>query len=115
MSSNLRIIAFILLAFTGVAQTKSLNYQAVILNPSPLDVPGNTISNLPYGSADVCIKFSLLSKTDQLEYQEVQCTKTDAYGLVNLNIGAGSKIPTNTAKYSTFDAVVWDANAKNSK
>ncbi len=115
MSSNLRIIAFILLAFTGVAQTKSLNYQAVIINPNPLDVPGNSVSNLPYGSGDVCIKFSLLSKTDQLEYQEVQCTKTDAYGLVNLNIGAGSKIPAAPAKYNTFDAVVWDANAKKLK
>ena len=74
-STYLHILVFSLLAYAGLAQTKSLNYQAVILNPNPLDIPGNTVSNLPYGSSDVCVKFSLLSKTGQLEYQEVQCHK----------------------------------------
>lgn len=115
-STYLHILVFSLLAFAGLAQTKSLNYQAVILNPNPLDVPGNTISNLPYGSSDVCVKFSLLSKTGQLEYQEVQCTKTDAYGLVNLNIGtgnsSGASALSKAGKYSAFDAVLWDANPK---
>ena len=119
MSSYLRIIAFILLAFTGLAQTKSLNYQAVIINPNPLDVPGNTISNLPYGSGDVCVKFSFLNKSGDLEYQEVQCTKTDAYGLVNLNIGsgntAGKQSLVSPGKYTSFDALIWDSNAKKLK
>jgi hypothetical protein len=118
-STYLHILVFSLLAFAGLAQTKSLNYQAVILNPNPLDVPGNTISNLPYGAGDVCIKFSLLSKTGQLEYQEVQCTKTDNYGLVNLNIGTGSTSGagalSTAGKYSAFDAIVWDANPKKMK
>ena len=118
MSTYLRIFLLSLLAFTGFAQTKTLNYQAVILNPNPLDVPGNTISNLPFGSGDVCVKFSFLSKTGQLEYQEVQCTKTDSYGLVNLNIGAGNSSgiqASNTGKYSSFDGMVWDANPKKLK
>lgn len=118
-STYLHILVFSLLAFAGLAQTKSLNYQAVILNPNPLDVPGNTISNLPYGSSDVCVKFSLLSKTGQLEYQEVQCTKTDTYGLVNLNIGtgntSGASAFTTPGKYSSFDGVLWDANPKKLK
>jgi hypothetical protein len=118
MSTYLRILFLTLLAFTGFTQTKTLNYQAVILNPNPLDVPGNTISNLPFGSGDVCVKFSFLSKTGQLEYQEVQCTKTDSYGLVNLNIGAGNSSgmqASSTGKYSSFDGMVWDANPKKLK
>ncbi|MDU0809627.1 hypothetical protein [Aquirufa regiilacus] len=77
MLTYIRIALVSLLAFSSLAQTKTLNYQAVILNPNPLDVPGNTISNFPYGSSDVCIKFSLQDKTGLLDYQEVQCTKTD--------------------------------------
>ena len=119
MLTYIRIALVSLLAFSSLAQTKTLNYQAVILNPNPLDVPGNTISNLPYGSSDVCIKFSLQDKTGQLDYQEVQCTKTDAYGLVNVNIGTGNTAATQgmstTGKYSKFDAVVWDANPKKLK
>ncbi len=119
MLTYIRIALVSLLAFSSLAQTKSLNYQAVILNPNPLDVPGNTISNLPYGSSDVCIKFSLQDKTGQLDYQEVQCTKTDTYGLVNLNIGTGNSGATQsmstTGKYSKFDAIVWDANPKKLK
>jgi Repeat of unknown function (DUF5907) len=110
MLTYIRIACLFLLAFASLAQTKNLNYQAVILNPNPIDVPGNTISNLPYGSSDVCIKFSLIGKSEQLDYQEVQCTKTDAYGLVNLNIGAGNS--SNTGKYNKFDAIIWDANPK---
>lgn len=113
MLTYIRIFCLFLLAFSSLAQSKSLNYQAVILNPNPIDVPGNTISNLPYGSSDVCIKFSLLDQSGQLDYQEVQCTKSDAYGLVNLNIGAGNS--SNTGKYSKFDAIVWDANPKKLK
>ncbi len=113
MLTYIRIFCLFLLAFSSLAQSKSLNYQAVILNPNPIDVPGNTISNLPYGSSDVCIKFSLLDKSGQLDYQEVQCTKSDAYGLVNLNIGAGNS--SNTGKYSKFDAIIWDANPKKLK
>jgi hypothetical protein len=119
MLTYIRIALVSLLAFSSLAQTKTLNYQAVILNPNPLDVPGNTISNLPYGSSDVCIKFSLQDKTAQLDYQEVQCTKTDAYGLVNVNIGTGNTAATQgmstTGKYSKFDAVVWDSNPKKLK
>jgi hypothetical protein len=116
MLTYIRIALVSLLAFSSLAQTKSLNYQAVILNPNPLDVPGNTISNLPYGSSDVCIKFSLQDKTGQLDYQEVQCTKTDAYGLVNVNIGTGNSTSaqsqSTTGKYAQFDAIVWDATPK---
>lgn len=119
MLTYIRIACLFLLAFSGLAQTKSLNYQAVIINPNPLDVPGNTISNLPYGSSDVCIKFSLQDKNEQLEYQEVQCTKTDSYGLVNLNIGAGNSTATQSlstkGKFSNFDSIIWDANPKKLK
>ncbi|MHA8091872.1 hypothetical protein V7S78_05090 [Aquirufa regiilacus] len=119
MLTYIRIALVSLLAFSSLAQTKTLNYQAVILNPNPLDVPGNTISNLPYGSSDVCIKFSLQDKTGLLDYQEVQCTKTDAYGLVNVNIGTGNTAATQgmstAGKYAKFDAVIWDANPKKLK
>lgn len=119
MLTYIRIALVSLLAFSSLAQTKTLNYQAVILNPNPLDVPGNTISNLPYGSSDVCIKFSLQDKNGLLDYQEVQCTKTDAYGLVNVNIGTGNAASTQgmstAGKYAKFDAVIWDANPKKLK
>ncbi len=119
MANYLRILVLTLLAFVGFAQTKCLNYHAVIVNQNPLDIPGNTVANLPYSSADVCIKFSLLGYSGQLEYEEVQCTRTDSYGLVNLNLGAGSKgdiqVLSNQGKYSSFDAVIWDTHPKKLK
>ncbi len=119
MLTYLRILILTLLAFSGIAQTKCLNYHAIIVNQNPLDIPGNTVANLPYSSAEVCVKFTLCAHTGQIEYVEVQCTQTDSYGLVNLNIGAGSKgdihVLSNQGKFSTFDAVIWDTHPKKLK
>lgn len=104
---------------TIVAQTpkKSLNYQAVILDPKVIDIPGSSISGQALSKGNVCLRFSILGSAGQLEYEEYQKTLTDDYGLVNLSIGAGQ---TNLASqsnnasplYSSFERIVWNANLK---
>ncbi len=114
-------IVVLLVSASGllIAQSpkKSLNYQAVILDPKVIDIPGSSISGQALSKGNVCLRFSIVGSTGQLEYEEYQKTVTDAYGLVNLSIGGGqtnlsaqsvSAIP----QYSSFESIVWNANLK---
>ncbi|NBW03657.1 MAG: hypothetical protein EBR87_08115, partial [Cytophagia bacterium] len=108
------------ISFLSFGQKKGINYQAVILDPNPLDIPGNQIIGQPLQKGKVAIKFTI-SSVKGLDYVEIQQTETDEFGLINLTIGLA---PTNGtlssnsssetgAKYSTFDAIVWDEYIKN--
>ncbi|MDT8888244.1 hypothetical protein [Aquirufa regiilacus] len=96
---------------------KSLNYQAVIIDPKVIDIPGSSISGQALSKGNVCIRFSILGSNGQLEYEEYQKTITDDYGLVNLSIGAGqtnlaAQSISATPQYSSFESIVWNANLK---
>jgi len=82
---------------------KGLSYQAVILDPNAIEVPGQDITGQPLVNGDVWMKFSIYNGST-LQFEEVQKTKTDAYGLVNLMIGSVSS--------ASFNALVWDASQK---
>ena len=108
------------ISFLSFGQKKGINYQAVILDPNPLDIPGNQITGQPFQKGKVAIKFTISSAIG-VDYTEIQQTETDEFGLINLTIGLA---PTNgslssnsssetSAKYSTFDAIVWDEYIKN--
>ncbi|MCX8486585.1 MAG: hypothetical protein ORN53_05320, partial [Crocinitomicaceae bacterium] len=61
------------------------------------------ISGQPYVNGNVWVKFTILSGTTS-QFEEVQQTKTDAYGLVNLTIGSVAS--------TAFNSMTWDANQK---
>ncbi len=102
MKKYLFSIIFLLVSYVGFSQ-KGLSYQAVILDPTAIEVPGQDITGQPLVNGDVWIKFSIYNGST-LQFEEVQKTKTDGYGLVNLMIGSVST--------ASFNALVWDASQK---
>jgi len=87
----------------GYAQ-KGISYQAVILDPKPIEIPGQDITGQPFVNGEVSLKFKLFSSTFVQEFEEVHVAKTDAYGLVNVLIGSVSP--------AAFSALVWDINPR---
>jgi cell division protein FtsL len=101
-----QILFLIGISFCGYAQKTGINYQAVILDPNPIAMPGNNYSGQPLAKSPVQIRFSLLKGTT-LEYQETHQTQTDEYGLINLTIGKGIKLSS-----TTFDDIRWSDTLK---
>ncbi|MEY4524765.1 MAG: hypothetical protein RIR57_135 [Bacteroidota bacterium] len=106
MNNIQRILFLIGISFCGYAQKTGINYQAVILDPNPIAMPGNNYSGQPLAKSPVQIRFSLL-KGSTLEYQETHQTQTDEYGLINLTIGKGIKLSS-----TTFDDIRWSDTLK---
>jgi hypothetical protein len=102
MKKYLFSLSLLLVSYVGFSQ-KGLSYQAVILDPSKIEIPGQDISGQPLVNGDVWLKFSIYNGST-LQFEEIQKTKTDAYGLVNLLIGSVST--------ASFNSLVWDATQK---
>ncbi len=99
-----KLLLFVLLFVSVVANAqKGISYQAVILDPAKIEIPGSDISGQPLANGNVWVKFAIVSGTT-LQFEEIQQTKTDAYGLVNLTIGSVAS--------TAFNAITWDANQK---
>jgi hypothetical protein len=99
-------ILFIGISLFSFGQKTGINYQAVILDPNPISMPGNNYSGQPLANSAIQLRFSLFSGT-RLDYQETQTTQTDEYGIINALIGKGIKITPNS-----FDAVLWNDTLK---
>ena len=86
------------------AQTplKPINYQALIVDPAAIELPGNGVQAQLYLNKDIWVKFGIYAGTT-LQFEELHKTKTDAYGLINLEIGAGE----NTGAPGTFTSLNW--------
>jgi hypothetical protein len=114
--NHLLILLFSLMGLSTFAQTskKTLNYQAVILDPKAIDIPGASIVGQPLNKGNVCLRFSLLNAQGGLDYEETQQITTDAYGLVNVLIGAGNQAQSrnSSSTYKSFDSVVWTSSVK---
>jgi hypothetical protein len=102
MKKYLLSALLLLVSSIGFSQ-KGISYQAVILDPSKIEIPGQDITGQPFVNGNVWVKFAILSG-NTTQFEEVQQTKTDAYGLVNLLIGSVSS--------ASFNALVWDATQK---
>jgi hypothetical protein len=119
MKSKLFVYLILIFAFnsTVVAQSsvrKSLNYQAVILDPKPVEIPGRSLVNQPLFKAEVCLKFALLNgQSGATDYEETQQVTTDEYGLISVSIGNG--MSTGQGTFKTFDSIKWDAAIKSLK
>ena len=99
-----KLLLIVLLFISVVANAqKGISYQAVILDPNAIEIPGSNISGQPFVNGSVWVKFTILSGTTS-QFEEVQQTRTDAYGLVNLTIGSEAS--------TAFNAMSWDANQK---
>ena len=102
MKKFLFSLIFLLVSYVGFSQ-KGLSYQAVILDPAKIEIPGQDISSQPLVNGDVWLKFSIFNGST-LQFEEVHKTKTDNYGLVNLLIGSVSS--------ASFNSLVWDGSQK---
>ena len=118
MYKNLLILFLVFTSWVAKGQQNGLNYQAVILDPNPIEIPGQVISGQPLANGNVWLRFTLVSK-EGIDYEEIHATKTDAYGLVNLVIGKGipawdigSNAASGESKYKQFDSIIWDENLK---
>lgn len=98
-----------LCSLLGQSAKKSLNYQAVILDPKAIDIPGASLSGQPLSKGKVCLKFSFVNAQGNVDYEEIQQTTTDEYGLVSLAVGTGTY---NGGTFKNFESIVWDANVK---
>jgi hypothetical protein len=99
-------ILFIGISLFSFGQKTGINYQAVILDPTPIAMPGNNYQGHPLANKTIELKFSLY-KGAVLDYQESQMTQTDEYGLINVIIGKGQKIGR-----TTFDEISWNDTLK---
>ena len=104
-----KIILFLFLLGASFlqGQTPGLNYQAVILNTSEIEIPGTDVkeNQVPLGLEDITFRFSISNKNN-IEYIEEQTVTTDASGMVSLIVGEGTPIS------ATFNDIVWDGEEK---
>ncbi len=86
---------------------KTINYQALIVDQAAIQVPGGVVQPQLYLNKDIWVKFGIYAGTT-LQFEELHKTKTDAYGLINLEIGAGE----NTGAAGTFTSLNWGGMVK---
>ena len=75
MKKYLFSLILVLVSYVGFSQ-KGLSYQAVILDPTKIEIPGQDISGQPLVNGDVWMKFSIYNG-NTLQFEEVQKTRTD--------------------------------------
>ena len=103
-------VLLLLISSVGFSQTKGITYQAVILNPVELQLPGVNHTNAPLANTEICLKFGIIDQNAAIEYLETIQTTTDEFGMVNLIIGTGTKIG---GYANAFSDIVWSSEAKN--
>ena len=111
---SLILILSCLAGLLGQTNKKTLNYQAVILDPKAIDIPGASITGQPLSKGNVCLRFTLLNAQGGVDYEETQQVVTDEYGLVNVAIGAGTQ-STGNSIYKSFESIVWTSSVKSLK
>ena len=110
MKNLLTLLSFILfINLQGLAQTDGLNYQAVIIDPVPEEIPGIDVTGNILPNREINIRFTIYGATGNTEYQEIHSTKTDEYGMINLVIGKGNPVT------GRFTEIYWDGSTKNLK
>ena len=110
MKNLIPLLSFILLINLQVfAQTDGLNYQAVIIDPNPEEIPGIDVTGNILPNKEINVRFTIYGNSGNTEYQEIHTTTTDEYGMINLVIGKGNSV---TGK---FTEIYWDGSTKNLK
>jgi len=106
-----KIFTFLFLVSTiyTYAQTDALSYQAVIINENEDEIPGLDISGNYLADTEVQLQFTIVDQEGNFEYQEIQTTMTDRYGMVNLTIGMGE---VTAESQGLFTEINWDGTPK---
>ena len=109
MKNYFILTALLCCFYSAHAQTplKSINYQALIVDPAAIEWPGHGGQAQLYLNKDIWVKFGIYAGAT-LQFEELHKTKTDAYGLINLEIGAGE----NTGASGTFTSLNWGGPVK---
>ncbi len=107
MKKLLLIVIFIFASSLAYTQTDGISYQAVIIDPNGIELPGVDSNGNILPKAKISIRFTILDATNSEEYQEVQTTETDMFGRINLIIGNQNQ--------DTFALIDWDGTAKDLK
>jgi hypothetical protein len=103
MKKVILFLALLTCPLLAVAQ-KGISYQAIILDPNPIKIPGQDITGQPFVNGAVSLKFRIYSANLIQEFEEVHSTQTDAYGTINVLIGSQNP--------SAFSSLVWDSKQK---
>lgn len=107
MKKILTLLSFLCLIQQVVAQTDGITYQAVIISPDALELPGVDSEGNYLPNTTIAVRFTIYDQFNQLEFQEVQITDTDAFGRINLLIGDGN--------HDYFKEMNWDGTPKDLK
>ncbi len=95
MKRTLFLMAFAVAALWASAQApEAFKYQAVIR-----DASNQVIANTAFG-----VKINIMNSLSTTVYSETHSVTTSPFGLVNLNIGAG------TFNSNTFSAIDWSTD-----
>ncbi|TPV32898.1 hypothetical protein FJ651_11375 [Paucihalobacter ruber] len=107
MKKLLSLAFFICLLTQAFAQTDGITYQAVIISPDALELPGVDSENNYLPNTTIAVRFTIYDSGNQIEFQEVQITETDEFGRINLLIG--------DAEHDYFKEISWDGTPKDLK
>ena len=110
MKNLINLLYFILfINLQAFAQTDGLNYQAVIIDPNPEEIPGIDVSGNILPNKEIKVRFTIFGNSGNTEYQEIHTTTTDEYGMINLVIGKGNSVT------GRFTEIYWDGSTKSLK
>lgn len=109
MKRFLLIISFIIFALAGLGQTDGMNYQAVIIDNDPQEIPGIDVEGNYLSESEVRLRFTIFNDEGDFEYQEIQQATTDKYGMISLIIGQGEVTEMSSGAFNQID---WDGTPK---
>ena len=107
MKKLLTLAFFLCTVFFANAQTDGITYQAVIIDPENLELPGVDSEGNYLPNTTIAIRFTIYDSGNQIEFQEIQITETDDFGRINLLIGE--------AEHDYFKEISWDGTPKDLK
>jgi hypothetical protein len=107
MKKILTLTFFVCAMVQAVAQTDGITYQAVIIGPDDLELPGVDAEGNYLPNTTIAIRFTIYDSGNQVEFEEVQVTETDDFGRINLLIGE--------AEHDYFKEISWDGTPKDLK
>ncbi|SEQ57343.1 Peptidase_G2, IMC autoproteolytic cleavage domain [Hyunsoonleella jejuensis] len=108
MKRIINLILFLFISICTFSQTDGISYQAVIIGPDDLELPGVDSEGNYLPSATISLRFTILTPgSDEVHYTEIQTTTTDDFGRINLIIGSEN--------HDDFEKIDWNGVAKSLK
>lgn len=109
MRKLISTILFTTVALICQAQTDGISYQALITNSEAQEIPGLDIVGNYLSEEPVDLRFTIYNAELLIEYQEVQSTVTDKFGMINLVIGQGMNTGVGSGEWTEIE---WDGTPK---